>query len=73
MNEIIFEIQEASEGGYLAQALDYSIFTQAEDLETLRPQIKDAVNCHFDEAESRSRRVELMTGQLNTCPLYLVS
>jgi hypothetical protein len=51
MNEIIFEIQEAPEGGYLAQALDYSIFTQAEDLEILRPQIKDAVNCHFDEAE----------------------
>jgi hypothetical protein len=51
MNEIIFEIQEAPEGGYLAQALDYSIFTQAENLETLRPQIKDAVNCHFDEAE----------------------
>ncbi len=51
MNEILFEIQEAPEDGYLAQSLDYSIFTQAEDLETLRPQIKDAVNCHFDEAD----------------------
>jgi hypothetical protein len=48
MNEIIFTV-EADEDGYTAKADNYSIFTEADDLETLKEMIKDAVNCHFDE------------------------
>ncbi len=47
-NEIIFTIDESPEGGYEAQALGYSIFTQAETLEDLKRMVRDAVNCHFD-------------------------
>lgn len=48
-NEVFFLVEEAPEGGYTAKALGESIFTQAETLEELRAEIKDAVACHFDE------------------------
>jgi predicted RNase H-like HicB family nuclease len=49
MNEIIFLIEEASEGGYTAKALGESIFTEGETFEETKKNIKDAVDCHFDE------------------------
>jgi len=49
MNEIIFLVEEAAEGGYIARALGHSIFTEAESMEELRDQIRDAVKCHFDD------------------------
>jgi hypothetical protein len=49
MSEIIFEVREADEGGYIARALGHSIFTEAETLEELRAMVKDTVACHFDE------------------------
>ena len=36
MNEIIFLIEEAVEGGYTARALGESIFTEGDDLDNLR-------------------------------------
>jgi hypothetical protein len=52
MNEIIFVIEEAVEGGFTARALGESVFTEAETLDTLRQQVRDAVNCHFDEGKA---------------------
>ena len=49
MNEIIFLVEEAPEGGFIARALGASIFTEASDLAELRAQIRDAVSCHFEE------------------------
>ncbi len=49
MNEIIFYIEEEPEGGFTAKAVNYSIFTQGDDVESLRINIADAVKCHFDE------------------------
>ena len=49
MNEIIFVIEESKEGGFEARALDYSIYTEAEDMESLKEAVKDAVICHFDK------------------------
>lgn len=51
MNEIIFLVEEAPEGGYTARALGESIFTEADDLAGLHQQVRDAVHCHFDEGE----------------------
>ena len=47
MSEIIFIIEESAEGGFEARALDYSIYTEAKDIESLKETIKDAVLCHF--------------------------
>lgn len=49
MNELIFMIEEAPEGGYTARALGESIFTEADSLKTLHKAIRDAVRCHFDK------------------------
>ena len=51
MNEIIFLVEEAPEGGFNAHALGESIFTEGDDLEDLRRQVRDAVACHFEVAE----------------------
>jgi hypothetical protein len=52
MNEIIFLIEEAAEGGFAARALGESIFTEADTMDALRRQVRDAVNCHFDEGKA---------------------
>ncbi len=51
MSEIIFLIQEAPEGGYTARALGYSIFTEADNLKELRGNVREAVDCHFEEGQ----------------------
>jgi len=48
MNEIIFLVEEAAEGGLTARALGTPIFTEAETVQDLRAQVRDAVDCHFD-------------------------
>ena len=51
MDELIFLVQEAPEGGYTARSLGESIFTEADDLDGLREMVRDAVRCHFDEGQ----------------------
>jgi predicted RNase H-like HicB family nuclease len=51
MTEIIFLVEEAVEGGFNAKALGEAIFTQADTLEEIRTNIKEAVECHFDEGK----------------------
>lgn len=51
MNELIFVVEEAPEGGYTARALGEAVFTEADDLGELHRQIRDAVHCHFDEGK----------------------
>ena len=50
--EIVFQVREASEGGYIARAVGYNIFTQGEDWEDLKFMLRDAVLCHFDDGEA---------------------
>lgn len=56
--ELIFVIEEAPEGGYTAQALGYSIYTEADTWEDLKVAVQDAVACHFDD-ERRPSMVRL--------------
>ena len=50
MNEIIFVVEDAAEGGYIAKAAGKPIFTEADTLDELHAQVRDAVRCHFDES-----------------------
>ncbi|MCL5736333.1 MAG: 5'-nucleotidase [Actinobacteria bacterium] len=59
MDEIIFVVEEAPEGGYSARALGAPIFTEADDLELLQNEIRDAVLCHFDDEAERPHIVRL--------------
>jgi predicted RNase H-like HicB family nuclease len=49
MSEIIFLVEEAEEGGFNARAVSESIFTEADTLEELRQNVREAVECHFDD------------------------
>ena len=51
MSEIIFVVTESPEGGYEAKALGDAIFTEAEDMESLHRNVREALHCHFDEAD----------------------
>ena len=50
MTEVIFEVREDEvSGGYIASALGVGIHTEADSLEELRTNVKEAVDCYFDE------------------------
>ena len=51
MKEIIFLVEEALEGGFTAQALGFSIFTEADTMDQLKANIREAIHCHFDLKE----------------------
>jgi predicted RNase H-like HicB family nuclease len=51
MKEIIFEVTEDEvDGGYTASAIGYGIHTEADTINELRDNIRDAVACYFDES-----------------------
>lgn len=52
MSEIIFLVEEADEGGFTAHAAGHSIFTEADTLEELRANVREAVECHFDDGRA---------------------
>ena len=52
MNEIVFVVEQALEGGLTARALGESIFTEADTEAELRLAVQGAVHCHFDEGKS---------------------
>lgn len=51
-SEIVFSVHESPEGGYEARALGHSIFTQADTMEELKANVREAVHCHFDKNEA---------------------
>ena len=63
--EIVFQVWESAEGGYQARAVGHAIFTEADDWESLREMMRDAVLCHFDEGEApRSIRVHAVQAEV---------
>ncbi len=52
MKEIFFLIEEAEEGGYIASAIGQSIITEADSLDELKANIREATACHFDEGQA---------------------
>ncbi len=50
MNEVIFLVEDSSESGFEARALGQSIFTEAENMDELKENIREAVRCHFEES-----------------------
>jgi hypothetical protein len=52
MSEIVFVVEEAPEGGYIARAVGESIVTEADNLAQLHERTREAVRCHFDEGKA---------------------
>jgi len=59
MSEIVFLVEEDPEGGYTARALGESIFTQGDDMDELRANVRDAVMCHFEDEQTRPKVIRL--------------
>ncbi len=49
MTEFVFLVESAPEGGYTARGMGEAIFTEADTIERLHEQVRDAVKCHFGE------------------------
>lgn len=59
MKELIFEVLEDPSGGFTAAALGFGIHTQGETEEDLKKQVREAVDCYFDESAEKPSLVRL--------------
>lgn len=59
MNEITFIVREDDSGGYFAEAVGHSIFSQADSREELEQMVRDAVRCHFEPEQAAPKFVHL--------------
>ncbi len=59
MTELVFIVEEDIEGGYTAKAVGASIFTEADTMEELRRNAREAVECHFDDPAERPKIIRL--------------
>lgn len=60
LQELIFVVGETASGEFTAQALGFSIHTEADSIEELRTAVRDAVNCHFDDEQKRIIRLHIV-------------
>ncbi len=59
-DEIIFEVGEDEvDGGYCASALGYGIHTEGETIDEVRRNVREAVECYFDEGTVRPGLIRL--------------
>lgn len=55
MSEIVFEVTQEADGGFVAECLTESIFTQADNWAMLRENVKEAVAAfYFDKPQKPS-------------------
>jgi predicted RNase H-like HicB family nuclease len=67
MRELVFEITQEADGGYVAEALGESIITQADNWEELRANVKEAVAAFFFDREAPiSLRLHLVRDEVLT-------
>jgi predicted RNase H-like HicB family nuclease len=60
MKEIIFEVREDEiDGGYTASALGAGVHTEGDTLEERRANVKEAVDCYFDETMEAPKVIRL--------------
>jgi len=65
MNDIIFEVTQEQDGGFTAEALGESIFTQADSWEQLRDNVKEAVEAfYFDHPKPAAIRLRLVRDEV---------
>ena len=58
--EIIFEVSDDElDGGYSASALGFGIHAQGNSMDDLRRNVREAVDCYFDDATDRPRLIRL--------------
>jgi hypothetical protein len=65
VNEIVFEITQEADGGFCAECLTESIFTQADTWDELRANVKEAVEAfYFDCPKPAGIRLHLVRDEM---------
>lgn len=65
MTELVFEITQESDGGFTAEALGESIFTQSDTWEELRANVQEAVEgFYFDRPKPASIRLHFVRDEV---------
>ena len=65
MNEIVFEITQEANGGFCAECLTESIFTQGDSWDELRANVKEAVEAfYFDRPKPANIRLHLVRDEM---------
>ncbi|HUU13174.1 MAG TPA: 2-phospho-L-lactate guanylyltransferase [Terriglobia bacterium] len=59
MSEIVFEITQEADGGFVAECLTEGIVTQADNWEELRGNVRDAVAAYFFDQPQRPSTIRL--------------
>jgi predicted RNase H-like HicB family nuclease len=55
MSELIFDITQEPDGGFVAEALGENIVTQADTWDQLRANVLEAVALYFDNSEDQPK------------------
>ena len=65
MNEIVFEITQDADGGFCAECLTESIFTQGDSWDELRANVREAVEAfYFDRPKPAGVRLHLVRDEM---------
>jgi len=65
MDEIVFEIIQEADGGFVAECLTDNIFTQADNWEELRKNVREAVTAfYFDKDLPKSIKLHLVRDEV---------
>jgi len=65
MNELIFEVTQEADGGFVAEALGESIVTQADTWDELRVNVREAVAAfYFDRPAPKQLRLHLVRDEV---------
>ena len=63
--EIVFNVTQEGDGGYVAECLSHDIFTQGDNWESLRQNVREAVDAFFfDQPKPRSMRLHLVRDEV---------
>ena len=67
MNELVFEVTQEADGGFVAECLSESIFTQADTWEELRHNVQEATHAFFfDGSKPAVIRLHLVRDEVLT-------
>jgi predicted RNase H-like HicB family nuclease len=65
MTELVFEVTQEADGGYVAEALGESIFTEGDTWEALRANVREAVTAfYFDRPAPARVRLHLVRDEV---------
>jgi hypothetical protein len=65
MSELVFEVTQEADGGFVAEALGESIFAEADTWDGLRANVREAVKAYFfDRAAPERLRLHLVRDEV---------